>query len=313
VEEITYIFIDGDNLRTAFRRTVQSIFGDSYDLDYWKIKNEYNARRAFFYDCVDDLKGDNETDEEFKTRLSRQVAAFDDIAAIEGFHVQVGHLSRSKKKRTQKEVDVSLAVDMMSYSYRGIITKAVLISGDRDFRPVVKAVVSAGTYVEVRYSRWNGSKELGLAADRVQPLDIVTLTGWAKLPEFEGQGQHFPTSTRTNLHSVDETRNLLPAGWSSIRHGTARISKQETRIWLLSSQTSHLFMIAARVSPKAVVHHTFADDGKLCAFAEEQYGQIQWSESQREGFETSGTPPWRPTHQTTTHTGSSESPSSPTT
>jgi uncharacterized LabA/DUF88 family protein len=58
--------------------------------------------------------------------------------------VRQGWLSPGKK-RQQKEVDVLLAVDMLTRSFYKNMTKAVLLAGDRDFKPVVEVVELAWT------------------------------------------------------------------------------------------------------------------------------------------------------------------------
>jgi len=172
--DTTYLFIDGGYLKRVFKETVGKIFGDHYEMDYCAIKKELCSRRAFYYDCVDNIRREWECEADFQARIQQQEESLDLIDSLEGFHVRRGHLAPGRTKQ-QKEVDVLLAVDMMSHSFKRNISKAVLISGDRDFKPVVQSIAMAGTYVEVMFWKKTGSKDLGREADNVNLLDMVQL------------------------------------------------------------------------------------------------------------------------------------------
>jgi len=61
----------------------------------------------------------------------------------------------------QKGVDVLLSVDLVKLSSSNKIDKAVLVSGDSDFVPAVRASKDAGVMVELFYSKGqNISNEL---------------------------------------------------------------------------------------------------------------------------------------------------------
>ena len=197
MSDIVYIFIDGGYLKRAYKDTIGTLFGDYFEIDYYQIKNSILARRAFYYDCVDDTRRKGESDADFQARVQKQEEHLDAIDALEGFHVRRGYLAPGRLNQ-QKEVDVLLAVDMMNHAFSRNMTKAVLISGDRDFRPVVQGVaITAGTYVEVMYRKETGSKPLGRAADLVRYLDCIQLIQWtAVLHPARTNGRLFqlPTS-----------------------------------------------------------------------------------------------------------------------
>jgi hypothetical protein len=56
VNEVIYIFINAGYLKRAYQDTVRKLFGDHFDIDYFQIKNRFNARRAVYYDCIDDIR-----------------------------------------------------------------------------------------------------------------------------------------------------------------------------------------------------------------------------------------------------------------
>src|SRR5208282_399254 len=62
-------------------------------------------------------------------------------------------------------VDVQLAVDMLTHGFSRNMSKAVLLSGDLDFRPIVEALIRAGVFVEIWYENESAAKELFGAAD----------------------------------------------------------------------------------------------------------------------------------------------------
>src|SRR5260370_31949119 len=80
-----------------------------------------NVERVFYYDCLNDIRKDGETDADFEKRIEVQQATFDGIQGLEGFHVRLGSLSGARKKLRQKKADVLLAVDALADPFRGNI------------------------------------------------------------------------------------------------------------------------------------------------------------------------------------------------
>lgn len=62
-----------------------------------------------------------------------------------GYKIVYGH----REDGMQKEVDVSLAVELLMHAYNDHYDVAILISGDRDYIPAISAVQSLGKQVEV--------------------------------------------------------------------------------------------------------------------------------------------------------------------
>ena len=135
--EVVYLFIDGGYLDGVYK-DVFDIFGKC-EIDFCRIKTFFEARRAFYYHCLDEEQGIDESDADYKKRVAPQMEKFDKIERLEGIQVRKGFLT-SRPKRRQKEVDVSLAVDLLTHSFYKNMTMAVLIAGDRDFRPAVESV-----------------------------------------------------------------------------------------------------------------------------------------------------------------------------
>jgi uncharacterized protein (TIGR00288 family) len=74
--------------------------------------------------------------------------------------------------RSQREVDVQIAVDIVSGTYSDLFDIALLASGDGDFAPVVRKLRSMNKTVEVASFRKQLSMSLTTAASRV--IDLTT-------------------------------------------------------------------------------------------------------------------------------------------
>src|ERR1700676_3971056 len=132
----TYLFIDGEYLRQRHRQAMMDFFGVHGELDVWKILRQSGADRAYFYDSLDDAPRSGEDQAACRIRIAPLEAFIAKIRKVPNFHVRLGTVSQGKK-RQQKEVDILLAVDMLTHGFNGSMKKAVLITGDLDFRPVV--------------------------------------------------------------------------------------------------------------------------------------------------------------------------------
>jgi uncharacterized LabA/DUF88 family protein len=95
--------------------------------------------RTFFYNCLDNLQREKETKAEFEARVQRQEQYFARIRSTRAVHLRSGTLTGHRRRR-QKEVDVLLAVDMLTHGFNRNMTHATLLAGDLDFRPIVEAL-----------------------------------------------------------------------------------------------------------------------------------------------------------------------------
>jgi len=64
-----------------------------------------------------------------------------------GFDLVYG--PKKREGRPQKQIDVQIAVDMVSEAYDNTFDVAVLVSGDGDLKPAVEKLISMGKQVEV--------------------------------------------------------------------------------------------------------------------------------------------------------------------
>lgn len=165
--ETIYKFIDGGHLRAEFAKVAQQLAEHGLDLRFSMLElNRVGppAKKVFYYDCVPPEASDGA-----HLKLFRRQP---------GCHIRVGHLTGEGPNRRQKEVDVLLAVDMLTHAMRGNYSRAILVAGDRDFRPLVESLVGHGIDVEVWYGRKKGSEELKAAADTALPFGTAEIVSW---------------------------------------------------------------------------------------------------------------------------------------
>jgi uncharacterized LabA/DUF88 family protein len=155
------IYVDGANIDTPARAKSIRI---NYKRFYTYLVGSRNAVLANFY-------------ESYTSNLGKR-AFYEDVKKA-GFKLVLGPFVRFGK---QKEIDVQIAVDMVSGAYENKFDTAVLGSGDGDMPPVVKKLISMGKEVEV--VSWNDPVDPQLAwtlkscATRVRDLtyDVKKIT-----------------------------------------------------------------------------------------------------------------------------------------
>jgi len=175
MSEHNYLFIDGGYLRARHSDAMKGVFGESGRLNLSSMRHLHPSglfQRVFYYDCLHDIPRVNETEAELKARIDAQQAFFDELQALEGFHVRLGSLSGSSRKFRQKEVDILLAVDVLDHAFRKNMASVTLIAGDLDFAPLVEALVRLGTWVEIWFDPHSVGKHLLEVADKGIPLSF---------------------------------------------------------------------------------------------------------------------------------------------
>jgi len=127
--------------------------------------------RTYVYDCAP-YQGPAPTDSE-KKRKSDSDRFFNALDRLPRFEIRLGRLRKTNSQPPfeQKGVDVLLSVDLVRLSSSNKIDKAILVSGDSDFVPAVRAAKDAGVIVELYYSpTQNLSSELFQICDDRFPI-----------------------------------------------------------------------------------------------------------------------------------------------
>jgi len=163
-----YAFIDANYLRRAYEDSMRRLLADAswVNIDFVSIKRSLNASKVFYYDAVDEDAAD----------VTERVTRLDAIAALDGFHVRQGTIS---PKKTQKQVDVQLAVDALLHAFNKNIWHASLIAGDLYFKPLVDALINLGVHVHVFYDPHSAAKRLHRVADIGVPVTLKTFWDWS--------------------------------------------------------------------------------------------------------------------------------------
>lgn len=257
----TYLFIDGEYLRRRFNDAMQRLFLCDGEINFLTVKNAAGAKRVFYYDCIDDEQKPSETKEDCEKRVTAQEEAFNKIGELYGLHVRHGSVKGSGRKRRQKEVDVLLAVDMLTHGYDGNMGRAVLIAGDLDFRPVVEAVVRRGVMVEIWYEPTSGAPELPGAADYGQKLDFNTFYSW--------NTQDFHQNHRLPEGRLDH--GALGHNAMILRQGTYK-----GRPMILWQEPGNPNVILRAELSHGVEWYDYPDPGILERYFAMRYGPIEW-------------------------------------
>lgn len=180
----TYAFVDGAYLRRVADEFIAEMFSVSAEIDFQQLRGvASNVERVFYYDCLNDIRKDGESDTDCARRVEAQQAILNGIQSLEGFHVRLGSLSGARKKLRQKKVDVLLAVEALDHAFRGNMSRACLIAGDLDFAPLVDSLIRLGTYVQILYAPKSAARELYSAADIGQPINFTNVYNWST-PDF---------------------------------------------------------------------------------------------------------------------------------
>jgi uncharacterized LabA/DUF88 family protein len=88
--------------------------------------------------------------------------------------IEAPRVFKRDKNRGSKQVDISLATEMLSHAHRKYFDVVVLVAGDADYIPLVRAVQREGARVHHLWALSNGlSDRLAMAVDYVAKIDKI--------------------------------------------------------------------------------------------------------------------------------------------
>jgi uncharacterized LabA/DUF88 family protein len=156
------IFIDGNNFYFGLKR----VYEDKKNLinfDFEKfcnyLANKREITEILYYNAPLDISEDLE-------KYKSQQKFFDKIRRIPKFKLILCKLFRRRIKGTNqyyyvlKEDDIHMAVDIVKGAFKNKYDAAILVSGDGDFLPAVKAVQEENKTVENAYFKKTASLSL---------------------------------------------------------------------------------------------------------------------------------------------------------
>ena len=171
--ERVMIFIDGSNMYHSLKH-----FYNRANLDLGrfcqKILNKRRLVRIYYYNA---RVGQKEEPERYKN----QKKFFAGVEAVPYTELRLGRLVYNNWPNTppyEKGVDIQLATDMITHSFKNNYDVAILVAGDNDFVGALQAVKDNGKNVEVAlFGKERTSIQLRNVADKVITIDGRLLRG----------------------------------------------------------------------------------------------------------------------------------------
>ncbi len=127
--------------------------------------------------------------------MPEKTRAYHNFVREQGFRVIAREsVVKQEGKFVQKEVDVSLACEMLEHALMNHFDVAIVVSGDRDFVPAIQKVQSAGKRVEVAAFSNELNQECKRAADVYYTLDDLPIMAM-RSPVDQGGDARWPISS----------------------------------------------------------------------------------------------------------------------
>ncbi len=173
ISERVMIFIDGSNMYHSLKHFYKKT---NIDIGSFcqKILDRRRLVRIYYYNAK---VGQKEEPERYK----EQKKFFDGVEAIPYTELRLGRLVYNNWPSTppyEKGVDIQLATDMITHSFKNNYDVAVLVAGDNDFVGALQAVKDNGKNVEVAlFGKERTSMQLRNVADKVVSIDGRLLRG----------------------------------------------------------------------------------------------------------------------------------------
>ena len=165
------IFIDGSNLY----HSLKNIFGRTgLDIGKFcqKLLGQRHLTRIYYYNANVGRKEEPE-------RYRKQQEFFSSVNAVPYSELRLGRLVYTDWPTVppyEKGVDVQLATDMITHSYKNNFSTAILVAGDNDFVGAIQAVKDNGKHVEVAlFGKKGGSWQLRGVADKIITINTRLL------------------------------------------------------------------------------------------------------------------------------------------
>lgn len=260
---IQYLFIDGGYLRGYLEDLSATIFNDySIELDFTSLSRGFE--KTFYYDCCPPQKK-AERKAEYEKRLENQKQFFNSLKELNGYHVYEGTISGEGKKARQKQVDIMIAVHMLSHTIRGNMAKTTLLAGDLDYKPLIDALIQEGMHVTLWCERRSTSQNLVYSADVRRDLNLWEIWGNTS-NKFK---KRFPIPQRAS-HGTRKSKNLRP-----IQTGK---SKNDSRFELYYNPSEKHFRIIFNdpVNDDHFIHIDYPDRDILERCLKEEGIEIKW-------------------------------------
>lgn len=171
------VFIDGNNFYFGLKK----MYGNERGLIHFNFEKFCNFLTGkdelvavFYYNAPLDITQDLE-------KYKNQQRFFNTIRKIPHMHVVLCKLLKRKIKGTNKgyyvlkEDDIHMAVDLVKGAFKNTYDEAILVSGDGDFVPAVKAAREEGKVIKNAYFKKSASTNLKMNCNESYDLRKQTL------------------------------------------------------------------------------------------------------------------------------------------
>ncbi len=161
------IFIDGSNLYHSLKS-----FCGRTDLDVGKFARKLQGRRRlmriYYYNA---RVGQREEPERYRSQQN----FFASVNAVPYCELKLGRLVYNNWPTAppyEKGIDIQLATDMITHSFKDNYDVAILVAGDNDYVGAIQAVKDNGKHVEVAlFGKQGSSRQLRDSADKVHAIN----------------------------------------------------------------------------------------------------------------------------------------------
>ena len=191
-----------------------------------------------------------------------------EIGSLDSFHVRRGSIT-SGRRRQQKQVDVKLAVDMLSFSYNRSMQEATLLTGDLDFKPVVQELVRNGARVTVAYDKKAIAIGLRAAADARRE---ITFDDWYRWSTASWRDTH-PLPTK--LSSVD-VANALSSLAPFRETAICQVNGCDVRLRQQGNSQEYYVLALGGAFRKEAMGYRHRDEKLLKSFVAALHGPLKW-------------------------------------
>jgi uncharacterized LabA/DUF88 family protein len=240
------MFIDVANIYYAAR-------GQDVDVDYVALlKHATKGRdliRAYAYSGLDP---ENENQRKFIDFLSKN-----------GYKVVTKDIRKFGDGRVKANLDIELVVDLFRLSDRMDI--AVIVSGDGDFAPAIRALQDTGVRCEVISFKPNTSSDLVAVADEFQDIQKIAGIGRKK-----GEGSRADAMATPEMPAKevvpefgfrDASPSVAAAALAAIRGGgTSRAPRQRGRTPAAAAEETDEAAVAAGPTPATIATNGDTDE-----------------------------------------------------
>ena len=170
------MFIDGENLAIRYKNRLGEAQSQPYvnflnDIYVWSryanIPHHSHCEviRKYYYTAV---QGDEPKIQDVEHQL-KEVG------------IEAPRVFKKSKGRTSKRVDITLATDMLTHAHRGNYEIAILVAGDDDYVPLVKAIKDEGCRVVL----WFFEDDPGISKHLQMESDYFFDISWFLLKPYD--------------------------------------------------------------------------------------------------------------------------------